>query len=389
MMLSHSPPVPTFAYDSYQVHRAALARGLTVLALPRQVLLAGVKTAVPAAVSFTHGVPQASTMSAVTHAQDRRLRRALMERDGLPVPKGATFTYRSAESASRWAEEIGWPVVAKEAMGENPATMVAKIESADALHAAFRTLRVRTPEDRAPGRNPRIAGYAATRLGFDIDDQGNQVAPPRTRFLVEKQLRGEYVRIFTCGDDALIAITLDRAADTGADDVTGSIDPSLLRLAVQAVRCIPGLAAGTVDLVVDDHRQPLDRQSVHIVELAERPRAEAFATVSPVLGDRIGDYLIEFQASVAGLSLDDMKDTISVSVRIEGLRRAETAMDELLAVTREFGVDSTFTVADNVEGILTGHCSGHPAAIAALNEGLISGTAIGDRPSCIESRASV
>ncbi|NEE04097.1 hypothetical protein [Phytoactinopolyspora halotolerans] len=378
--------MPRFSYDSYQVHRAALARGLTVLALPRQVLLAGPGAAVPAAVSFTHGVPEASTVSAVTHAQDRRLRRALLERNGLPVPKGATFTYGSVDSAIRWAAALGWPVVAKDAMGENPATMIAGISTGEALREAFRTLRIRRPEDRAPGRNPELAGYAATRLGFDIDEDGNQVAPPRTRFLVEKQLTGEYLRVFTCGDAAPISITLVRSTATGVDDVTGSIDPSLRRLAVRAVRCIPGLAAGTVDLIVDDHRKPADEQSAHIVEVAERPRADSFATVSPAHGDRIGDYLLEYQAACANVTLADPNESISATFRIEGLQNPEASAHGYRAVAHAYGVDGDAAVVNRLEGILDGECSGTPAAIAALHEAMMSGAASDDRASCIECR---
>jgi hypothetical protein len=387
---SHAPrrlPVAAHLFDGYQVHRSALAYGLTVLALPRQVLLAGRHSAVPAAVSFTHGVPEASTMSAVTYAQDRRLRRALLERAGVPVPKGATFTWRSVRRAARWAaKEPGFPVVVKEVVGENPARMISGVGSAEELVSAFHALRLRKPEDRSPGKNPAIAGYAATRLGFQLDEDGNEVATPRTRFLVEKQLQGRYVRIFTCGDDAPAAVLLDRSTGIAEQDLTGGIHPTFEAMAVRAVQSVPGLASGTVDVVVEDPQKPADGQDAHVVEVSERPRAATYALPETDLGDRIGDALLEFQASRARLELAGKRNDITVDVRVEGLFNATAVAAGFPAEASRYGVEATVAVADDLEGIVTGTCRGTPSAVAALSESLMAGELLEDRASCIESR---
>src|SRR5690606_24508975 len=77
-------------HDGYEIHRAALCRGLDVMLYPRQVLT----TRAPAGgaeLSFAHGVPGTSTQSGVTFAQDRQMRREMQAAAGLPVPPGATF----------------------------------------------------------------------------------------------------------------------------------------------------------------------------------------------------------------------------------------------------------------------------------------------------------
>jgi hypothetical protein len=384
---SHQVPVAFHLYDGYQVHRAALAYGLTVLALPRQVLLAGRTSAVPAAISFTHGVPEASTMSAVTYTQDRRLRRALLERVGVPVPKGATFTWRSIDRAAQWvAREPGYPVVVKEAVGENPAKTIPDVSSDEELTAAFQVLRRRNPEDRSPGRNPALAGYAANRLGFQLDDDGNEVAPPRTRFLIEKQLKGMYVRIFACGEETPVAVVMDPRTGEAVRDVSAQLDASLSGVAIRAVRGVPGLAAATVDIILEDPSSPADSQEHHVVEVAERPRAASYAAADEVLGDRIGDTLVRFQASQANLDIREQRDTITVDVRVEGLRDAAAVAAGFTATASGYNVDGTVTVTDELEGIVAGTCHGTPAAIAALNESLMSGDLLNDRSSCIESR---
>ncbi|NDL57419.1 hypothetical protein [Phytoactinopolyspora mesophila] len=384
---SQRSPVAPHIYDGYQVHRAALAYGLTVLALPRQVLLAGRKSAVPAAISFTHGVPEASTMSAVTYAQDRRLRRALLERVGLPVPRGATFTWRSIDRAAQWvAREPGYPVVVKETVGENPAKTILDVSSDDELMAAFQVLRRRRPEDRSPGRNRDLAGYAANRLGFQIDDDGNEVAPPRTRFLIERQLRGVYVRIFACGDETPVSVVMDPRTGEPVRDVSAQLDASFSTVALRAVRGVPGLAAATVDIILEDPTSPADTQEHHIVELAERPRAASYATADESLGDRIGDTLVRFQAGQANLVLPPQRKAITTDIRVEGLRDAAAVAAGFTTAASGYDVDGAVAVTDDLEGIVAGTCHGTPAAIAALNESLMNGDLLGDRSSCIESR---
>jgi hypothetical protein len=379
--------VPSYYYDGFQVHRAALARGLNTLALPRQVLLAGRTGAVPAEVSFTHGVPEASTVAAVTFAQDRRLRRALLERAGLPVPRGATFTWRSASKAGSWAEGIGFPVVVKETVGENPAKAIVGINSAEDLKSAFQVLRKRNPEDRAPGRNPEIAGYATTRLGFELDDEGNEVAPVRTRFLVEKQHQGTQVRLFAHGDEQLpIAVILDADAGRGVEDVSEHVHPSLYEVACRAVASVPGLAVGTVDVVLDDYRRPVTEQAFYIAEVAERVRAETYVAAEPELGDRIGDALLEYQARKAGLALPGKRAVIDVDLRIEGLRDASQLAAGFGAIAADFGLTGSVSVEDQLEGAVVGAVNGPPADVARMIESLMCGLVPTDRASCIEAK---
>lgn len=384
--LTEALPVPPHLYDGYQVHRAALAHGLNVLALPRQVLLVGVDEVVPAALSFTHGVPEASTVAAVTFAQDRRLRRALTERAGLPVPRGATFSFRAAEKAGVWAEQLGFPVVVKETVGENPAKSVSGVASRSDLEQAFTTLRRRDPVDRSPGSNPMIAGYAATRLGFEIDDEGNQVAPARTRFLVEKQPEGTQLRLLVCGGDAPIAVVVDTASGLGIRDVSGEVHTTVLEIAARAVASVPGLAAGSVDVVLDDHRVAADEQAYCVVEISERIRAESYVGAAIHLGDRIGDALLTFQAMRAGVALGEAQSSVDVTLRVEGVGQATAIADGFADAAAAYGVQASATVVDELEGVIDGEGRASPGAVAAFTEALMGGLLLGDRASCVETR---
>lgn len=376
--------IPTHLYDGYQVHRAALARGLQILALPRQVLLAGRHRTVPSEVSFTHGVPEASTVSAVTYAQDRQLRRALLQRTAVPVPRGATFTWLGVEAAARWSEELGYPVVIKEVVGENPARAIRDVNSREGIMRAFKELRRREPEDRAPGSNPLIAGYATTRLGYMLDDEGNEVAPLRTRFLIEKQVPGRVVRALVCGGRLIAAVLLDVGTGTGYQDVTDGLHEEVAAVLIRAAESIPGLAMATVDVVLDDPRRGVDDQMCLVVELAERPRLHTYITAAAELGDRCGDALLNFQAERAGIDLPPPQSQVSTQALIEGLRDAEAVAKALPRLATGYEVDLNITARDDVAGELTTTCAGSPAAVALLMELLLSGDLLADRAASVE-----
>ena len=368
-------------YDGYQVHRAVLSRGLQTLALPRQVLLAGRSTTVPSEISFTHGVPEASTVSGVTYAQDRRLRRALLERARVPVPKGATFTWRNLENATRWAENIGYPVVVKEMVGENPSRSIPNVRSADQVEDAFRQLRLRQPEDRSPGSNPLIAGYATTRLGYVLDDDGTEVAPLRTRFLIEKQVEGQVVRAMVTGSRVVAAVLRDPAAPR---DILEQLHPGFTELLVRTSQAVPGLAMTTIDLVVDDFRRDPASQSCVVVELSERPRAETFLAAGEQLGDRIGDALVELQAEQAGLPLRPLRQNVTASLVIEGLRDAASVAVQIPAKAEEYGVELAVVGSDEIDGELQASASGEPQSLSMLVELLMAGYLLEDRAAAVE-----
>src|SRR5690625_651478 len=104
--------------DGVIVHSAALAAGLNTRLLSRQVLQ--VQTPEGETTAFTHGVPQSSTLAAVTYSQDLRMRRGLLGHAGIPQPRGATVAIgRERNAALRYAEEIGYPVVIKPALGDS------------------------------------------------------------------------------------------------------------------------------------------------------------------------------------------------------------------------------------------------------------------------------
>jgi hypothetical protein len=374
--------LPSPLLDGYQVHRAALARGLEVLALPRQVLLAGEKTSLPAQVSFTHGVPESSGLSAVTFAQDQRLRRALLERARVPKPKGATFSWRSIGKAQRWASNNGYPVVVKEGVGENPPRAIRNITSSEELREAFDDLRRREIADRTPGSNPHIAGYATTRLTFGYDEEGNEVAPLRSRFLVEEDVIGRCLRAFVIGGAVVTAVELDADYAFGVRDVTDELTAGAAETFGRAVQSIPGLACATVDAIT----VPSGGDATHdliVTNISERPRTETYATAAPGLDTKIGNAILQHELKLSGLSFISPAKAIKSKLEIEGLRHSTEVSQQLPSLASDHGVRMDITQVDPVEGNIQAWASGPPGTIAALVELLMAGFLVDDRAAAV------
>lgn len=376
-------PLPYRLVDGYQLHRAALSRGLEVLSLPRQVLLAGTSTTVPAELSFTHGVPEASDLSSVTFAQDHRLSRALLERAQVPKPAGASFSWRSISKAERWASNLGYPVVLREGVGENPVRAIRHIRSGEELRSAFHELRKRDKADRTPGSNPHIAGYATTRLTFTHDEDGNEVAPLRSRMLVEEDPRGRSIRAFVVGGRLVAAVELDDDQAAGVRDITGELPGDQHDVIVRAAQAIPGLACATIDAVSIPESQAESGRDFLVIGLAERPRIETYMTANKNLGERLGDALLEFQAEEAGVTLGLLIKEVTGTLEIEGLRHAENAADQLPKVSAAYGADIAIDHVDSVAGNIDAHVRATPEVLAALVELLMAGLLVDDRAAAV------
>ncbi|WP_261623335.1 hypothetical protein [Nesterenkonia marinintestina] len=332
--------------------------------------------------SFTHGVPEASGLSAVTFAQDHRLSRALLERAGVQIPKGASFSWRSIQRAGRWATRLGYPVALREGVGEKPARSVRHINSDDELRKAFSELRLRDKADRAPGSNPLVAGYATTRLTFTLDEEGNEVAPLRSRMLVEEDPAGRALRAFVVGGRVVAVVELDDDQTSGVTDVTGDVPDAVADVFVLASEAIPGLACATVDVLwsVESTDRP-----VLVTGVSERPRAETFAVADDRLSEVIGSAVFESQASSSSLTLGPQLDDVSCRLQVEGLRQARRVADILPEVFAEHDVDFVIARVDEVTGDLEATVAGSPGVLAALIELLMAGELADDKAAAIET----
>ena len=359
--------IDPFLRDGFEVHAAALERGMDTTLLPRQVLMVGSGNPTLGDASFVHGVPQSSTVSGVTYAQDKRVRRALLERQGFRVPRGATFSIgKSAREAAEFAERIGFPVVVKPTMGDNTIGVIPAISTVEQMEEAIEYLH--TPlEDREDFTR---ASYAMTELREPGMRDGVPVAPPSYRFLVESEVSGQYVRLLVIDGTVRNATYCPhgpaRTDLSGIRDVTSEVHPALADHAVAATRVIPGLAVTAVDVVVPDFSRVSSGKDIHIVEYSERPWLALQASYNSALASELAAQVL--RAELRSKPTWDVRDSVSVAVKIDGAVAPDALQKACTAKSAELGLESSLAVTDPALGHITGSISGGAREIACLME---------------------
>jgi hypothetical protein len=371
--------LPSAMQDGYLVHLAVLARQLNALLLPRQVLLAGPPGERVGAVSFVHGVPQASTVAGITYAQDKRLRRTLLNMAGLPTPPGITFSSRGSKNLQQFVSRTGYPFVLKEAIGENPSFKIDNIVNEEQLMVAISRMRLRSEDQLSPARSLITSAYAEDKLNFEEDELGNRIAPPHARLLIEKRVSGRYLRCLVCGDRVLAAIEIDKTGPERCVEVLGRLHEDFRNVALRAASVVPGLSVASVDLVVEDLARAPDNQTYYIVELCERPRLDSYMEASSELGPDLANELVRYQAARASVQLEDPTDRIAVRVRAESLSEPNALLPLFRDTCNALRLSGSIELADPVEGIVEGHIQGAPSAAALVMEALMSGVHFGQR----------
>lgn len=361
--------VPLALRDGYEVHRAALAAGLDVVLLPRQVMLVGEGRGTVGRTAFSHGVPQDTTLSGATFAQDKRMRRDLMSKAGYRVVKGATFSVgRSRQAARRYAERLGYPVMVKPAIGDNMSEVIDGIADADQLDDAVDSYV--TPPSERPGHTR--AAYGLTELREPgVDEEGRVVVPPGYRFIVEKQPKGEYLRALVLDDEVLAVLHLREGISSTGEaivEVTETVHPSVIDIAAGAAASIPGVLLCTVDLAVPNHTAETPQKRGIIAEYSERPWLGLYDDAAPTLAERVAERLLRRSVPELGEPLRHVN--ISAEMMLEG------AVDPaaMVAALNGYPVDSVtidVEVTDTAMGRIGGRVDGPPEKIAALAETLL------------------
>ena len=374
---SLSLKLPPQMEDGFQIHAAMLAHGLDVVLLPRQLLLGCARGGTPGEVAFVHGVPNSSTLASLSFAHDKRIRRALLERAGLPVPKGATFSIKGRAAAMRFAEKIGYPVMLREALGENPGRMMTDIRDGEELLAAFDALRLVPLQTEGTASDIARSAYGRYGLSVDeIDKEGRRLAPRGTRFLLEKLQPGQRLRCLAAADSVLLIARVKNdplRPEVVEQDVTQQVHVDIRDAAMQAVRAVPGLSVGVVDLVVTDMTMPPTGQAWSVVDCAERV---GLSDLVPANNKR----RLQIATEILGREITSIRhagasESVTITFTASGVPNAAAAIKDLKLLSRDAGISASdgWEVTDAVEGTVSTVLIGAPTVIAAFSEALVSG----------------
>lgn len=372
--------------DGYEVHRAALARGLNVRLLPRQVMEVSMPGGRSRTVGFSHGVPQSTTLAGATYAQDLRMRRAMLTKAGFAVPRGATFSVgRSQSLARKFAARVGYPVALKPAVGDNTIEVATALQDRRELDKAIEYLYT-PPSQRAHFTR---AAYALTELREPGRINGKIVAPPGYRFLIEKHVHGQYLRFLIIDHEVLnILYCPDGPWETPEDQVQNITEETHERLkgiALRAARTVPGLSVVAIDIIVPDHREKVDVDDAQIVELSERPWLEVQHRYDAGLATNLADEMLV--SALPEASGRQIQETVSSDVLIGGAVDPTALLGVLSDEFSSLGIEGNLEESDHALGQIRGPVTGAPEKIAWVMERIISDGINGQRAMLVNQQS--
>lgn len=391
-------------HDGCAVTAAALARGFDLVIYPRQVVTSNAPGVGDGAsdhgngdrMSFYHGLPQGSMLSSVTFTQDRRVRRALLERNGLRITEGASFSFKAEKEAAQFSRQIGYPQSLKEVNGENLTDQINDISDANALSAAIARMRRRHAERVNSASSLERSAYALTSLPeAEEDEEGNKIAFHGVRFLIEAQPKGQYLRFYVLEDKVVAAVHFPEGkppmymptealgatvapavlmrAEKGAKRRGMIVHPKVQRLAVRAMHAVPGLKLAAVDLVIGDPARAPQEQDWWVAELSERPRLDILYMADPQAAADLARQIVMAEAVRAGRKAAKFASQIGAKLRFEAVPSAPDFIAGLEESAARMGVTMQMGIGDCTRGIVTAHAHGRPQAISILAEQAMTG----------------
>jgi hypothetical protein len=351
--------------DGVAVHTAALAAGLTTRLLSRQVLQ--IYAPEGETTAFTHGVPQGSTLAAVTYSQDLRMRRGLLGHAGIPQPRGATFSVgRGRDSALRYAREIGYPVVIKPALGDSTIDVKRGIHSAGNLNAAFDEFL--TPVRHRPGHTE--AAYGITELRKPGWRKGKETVPPGYSLLIEKELAGRYLRILVIDGHIASVVQCPNGPwgpnNTPMEDL-GELKETVTDLVTAVGAELPGLRVLSVDVVVaPDSQLKEGSPPALVVEVSERPWLEVQHRIDPNLCRALAERILVTE--LPGRHFGASRDHIEAAAEFSGVIDPSAFVRTVISYAELLGVAAELSVTDTALGHVGGTLRGRPDRVAEIVE---------------------
>lgn len=294
------------AVRSMLLETEALRLGLRTRRLARDFFLAE-HPATGRVAGFFDSESPATSFAASAAAADKGITRALLSQAGLPLPPGEAFLPEQRDQAHRAGLALGFPLVVKPSGGSKGTAVTVGIETEVELAKAldevvaskyagtgiiveryvtgvdYRVLATREQVLSVMRREPASVVGDGRRtveelvLAANIARRRNPHLAKRLIVLdgrVDDQLARQQLTRRSVPDAGIrVPLRAEANLSLGGDsrEVLDTAHPSLHELAVATVAAIPGLPYAGLDLLLEDHRRPVDAQQVSILEVNSRP----------------------------------------------------------------------------------------------------------------------
>lgn len=270
----------------------------------------------------------------------KELAHACLQRAGVAVPAGRSFAIDRESEARRYARGMGAPLVVKpnaaargrgvtvgihdldslrEAWGRAVRAIARRLEGSVIVerHVTGDDYRCFVVDDRMVSATRRVRAYV---VGNGSDDVATLIAAKNRERALNPYLRRypiptelallEALREAGLGLDhvppAGAHVTLRNTSNlaTGGDsvDVTDTVHPSFREVAVAALRAIPGMHYGGVDLLAHDLTRPASHENHVVTEIEYAPGPGPYFPVVGIPRD-VGDAVLGFYLEGRGATL--------------------------------------------------------------------------------------
>lgn len=348
------------AMRSHMVEREALALGLSTIRYGPEVFLAQQGNSAPLIFGASARSSVSSASSFVICDQHKGAAQAILERAGIPVPVSRVFSRKEISASIAFAERIGYPVVTKPASGTGGKGVSTNLADAEAVRGGFAAIQETARfkhndvllQEHIAGQIYRIvvqdgavtAVIHRERASVTGDGRRSvaELIIEKNTYRVENPRLGKYPidgpasaayladqeRSLESVPDADERVFLGDVADPAAGgdtlDVIDETHPSILDAAVRAVAAVPDLHFCGIDILLEDHRRPIDEQGAGICELNACPGL--VLQRYPLFGvpQNSGRKLVRMAAQAKGLELADAPATqLAVNITVTGEIGAE------------------------------------------------------------------
>ncbi|NDL70386.1 hypothetical protein [Vreelandella alkaliphila] len=347
--------------DGFFIFYTAILNGMDVQRMPGQLLLINNHRAPDSKTSFVHSVAQSTRLSTTTFVLQKRFRRVLFQQAKVSMPKAATFSFSSRKDPVKYANKIGYPVTVKEVFGENPSFSIRGVQNKKELFSAMRKVRRHLPVNspRAP------SSYAQTiNLGSaETVDEDKRIKSHRSRFIVEKQLDGDFYRVYVIGGRASFVVKFD----SNSLQVVESPSSSINRLAETAVASVPGIKNAAVDIVEDENK------SVYLTEFSERLLPPVMSVEEDFFSNfgQLYQSLLEYEIGLVNGTFSSRRKRATYVIEIKGVSNIPKFTESFLALVNALRLEQRVSETCNIFGKIKFQISGSCFDVAIALENLL------------------
>lgn len=351
-------PLGSYAVHGHVLEREALAYGLSTRRFSKATF--HIEDGKTRTLPFRTARSPLTGITASSIVRHKETTRILLQRAGIPVPQGRTFSGEDPGRLYEYAKRIGYPVVLKPAAGSMGVGVTANIRDESELRSALTRFKDSVMkhddlivEQHIHGRDYRIMVLgdrviaAVERIPASVVGDGQssvaELILAKNAFRRKNPHLGplrikwnstaiyEVTKAGLTGDSVLpdgrrLFLNSANNLTQGGDsvDVLDEMHPSIIEASVAAVRAVPGLAYCGVDFLLEDHRQSLESQSAAIIELnavAAIPVAEypMFGTPRPLSEEFILECIRRFGLKGGASRSESLNLRLQVKGKLSGV----------------------------------------------------------------------